>query len=166
MPTKSQMLKKDQILSTLVQTRQNIVAEASRLSAEQQEQIFLGTWSVKDLLAHLIGWDHANLDAARSILNGRLPSFYEYRDHDWQTYNAVLVKEYGQDSFGNLLAAMKDSQDKLTEFMHTIPPEYFDEDFGVRFQGRKVTIQRLLEADIEDVQTHLQQIIDFFKTSK
>jgi hypothetical protein len=50
----------------------------------------------------------------------------------------------------------------LVAYVQTIPPEDFNRDFGVRFRGYKVTIQRLLEADIKDVQIHCQQIVDFF----
>jgi len=166
MTTKSQILRKDQILATLVETRQNLLAEASKLSDAERDQVFLGIWSVKDLLAHLIGWDHTNLEAVKRVLEGRLPSFYEYRDHDWRTYNAMLVKKYKKDPFKELLEAVKDSQEKLIAFLQTIPPEYFNKDFGVRFRGYKVTIQRLLEADIKDVQTHCKQITDYFKESK
>lgn len=58
---------------------------------------------------------------------------------------------------------MRDSQKELMQFLQTIPPENFNKDFGVRFRGDKVTIQRLLEAEASDEQTHFQQIVDFFK---
>lgn len=166
MTTKLQILRKDQIVSNLLETRQNISTKVSKLSEIQQDQVFLGIWSVKDLLAHLIGWDETNLRAAKSVLKGQLPDFYEYRDRDWQTYNAMLVKKHKRDPSPELLTAVKDSQDKLIEFLQTIPPEHFNEDFGVRFRGYKVTIQRLLEAEWKDEQTHLQQIIDFFKDTE
>jgi hypothetical protein len=166
MPTKSQILRKDQILSALVETRQSILAEVSELSDSQQDQVFLGIWSVKDLLAHLIGWDETNLHAAKSVMEEQLPSFYEHRDHDWQTYNAILVKKYKKGSFRELLATVRDSQEKLIKFLKTVQPENFNKDFGVRFRGYKVTIQRLLEAELGDEQTHHQQVIDFFKEPK
>jgi hypothetical protein len=78
----------------------------------------------------------------------------------------MLVKKYKKDSFHQLLAAVKDSQEKLIEFLQTIPPEHFNKDFGVRFRGYKVTIQRLLEAEREDEQTHHQQVIGVFQGSK
>ena len=158
--------RKETILSTLVKTRQDILTEVSALSRSDREKVFLGSWSVKDLLAHLAGWDFTNMDAIKSVLAGKLPAFYEYRDRDWQTYNAILVGKYKKNSFRELLATVKNSQRKLIEFLQTIPPEYFNRDFGVRFRGYKVTIQRLLEADIKDVQIHCQQIINFFKESK
>jgi uncharacterized damage-inducible protein DinB len=165
MPTKSQTLRKDQILSNWLQTRQNILAEASRLSEKQRDEIFLGIWSVKDLLAHMTGWDRTNLDAVKSVLAGQVPAFYKYHDRDWQGYNAILVKRHKKDSFQELVADTQESQEKLLEFLQTVPPENFNKDFGVRFRGYKVTLQRLLEAETEDEQTHLRQITDFFGMS-
>jgi hypothetical protein len=165
MPTKSQIHRKDEILSTLVEARRKIIAELSKLSRAQQNQVFLGIWSVKDLLAHLIGWDNTNLQAVKRVLKGQLPSFYEHRDRDWQTYNTMLVKKHKKASFQELLAAAKASQAGLIEFLQTVPPESFNKDFGVRFRGYKVTIQRLLEAETRDEQIHCQQIADLFKES-
>ena len=166
MPTQLQILRKDKILSTLVEVRQSILADVSKLSEAQQNQAFLGIWSIKDLLAHLIGWDETNLRAVKSVLDGQVPSFYKHRDRDWQTYNAILIKKYKKDSFNELLAIVTDSQEKLIKFVQTVPPENFNRDFGVRFRGYKVTIQRLLEAEAADEQTHCQQITDFFKEPK
>ena len=86
MPTRSQTLRKDQLLSAWVEGRQNILSDVSRLSEREQAQGFLGIWSSKD--------------------------------------------------------------------------------FGIRLRGAKMTIQRLLEAEMDDEQTHYKQIIGFFKGSK
>lgn len=166
MATKSQLRRKDQILTALVETRQDILTEASRLSDQERDQVFLGIWSIKDLLAHLIGWDLTNLQAVRSVLNGKVPDFYKHHDRDWQSYNAILVKKHKKDSCKELLAEARESQGQLLEFLNTIPPEQFNRDFGVRFRGYKVTVQRLLEAEREDEQTHLQQIMGFFQETK
>lgn len=166
MATRSRFFSKEQVLSNLIETRQSILAEVSDLSKEQQDQVFLGIWSLKDLLAHLIGWDHANLEAVKSVLAGRVPAFYEHHDRDWQTYNAILVRKHRKGTFRELVVRAKDSQEKLIVFLQTVPPENFDKDFGVRFRGYKVTVQRLLEAERGDEQTHLQQIIDYFQEAK
>jgi hypothetical protein len=163
MATKSQVIRKEQVLANLAETRQNILAEVSKLSETEQEQVFLGIWSIKDLVAHLIGWDKTNLAATKSVLAGQVPGFYEHRDPDWRTYNAILVKKNKKNSSPELITTAKDSQQRLIKFLQTIPPENFNKNFGVRFHGYKVTIQRLLEAEAEDEQTHLQQITDFFK---
>ena len=166
MPTRSQILRKERVLADLIQTRHSILAEAASLSGEQHNQVFLGLWSIKDLLAHLIGWDLTNLHAVRSVLNGKVPDFYKHHDRDWQSYNAILVRKHKKDSCKELLAEARESQGQLLEFLNTIPPENFNKDFGVRFRGYKVTVQRLLEAEMKDEKIHLQQIIDYFKASK
>ena len=166
MAIKSQTARKEQILASLKETRQSILAEASNLSKRQWDEAFLGIWSMKDLLAHLIGWDHTNLEAIQEVLAGKLPAFYEYRDPDWRAYNAMLVKRYKVDSSKDLLSRVKASQEKLIQFLRTVPPENFNKDFGVRFRGYKVTIQRLLDAERGDEQIHLQQIMDFFQAEK
>ena len=138
MPTKSQILRKEQVLSDLLKTRQAILAEAANLSDEQQSQVFLGIWSIKDLLAHLIGWDITNRKAVRSVLHGKVPDFYKHYDREWQEYNAILVRKYKRDSSKELLAEARESQEQLLDFLTTIPPEKFNKDFGVRFRGYKI----------------------------
>jgi hypothetical protein len=120
MATRAQILRKEQTLSSLKETRQNILAEASKLSKRQWDQVFLGSWSIKDLLAHLIGWDDTNLEAIQNVLAGKLPAFYEYRDPDWRTYNAMLVKKHKVNSSKEILTKAKDSQEKLIQFLQTV----------------------------------------------
>jgi len=165
MNTKAQA-EKEWGISEMQRVRSELMAEVAALSRRERDTVFLGIWSVRDLLAHLAGWDYANLDAAKSILAGKSPAFYEQKDRDWQTYNAMLVKKYRRNTFRELLATLKSSQKKLINYLQTIPPEHFNKDFGVRFRGYKVTIQRLLEADVKDVQIHHQQIVDFFGKKK
>lgn len=166
MATRLQILRKDQLLSSLIETRQNILVEVSKLSKADRDRIFLGIWSVRDLLAHLAGWDYTNMEAASYVMAGKLPAFYAYHDHDGAKYNAMLVATYKRDQLDELIGLVKDAQRQLIDFIQTIPLSAFNKDFGVRFRGYKVTIQRLLEAERKDEQTHLQQIIDFFKEAR
>jgi hypothetical protein len=153
--------KKDKIIAELIETRGKILDAASSLSPADQDRVFLGVWSVKDLLAHLVGWDFANLEAAQAILAGQIPGFYAHYDRDWRTYNARLVAEYKREDFADLLASVEDSHQKLIGFLETIPAEEFDRDRGVRFKGYKVTIARTLEAELEDEKTHHTQVDEF-----
>jgi uncharacterized damage-inducible protein DinB len=153
--------KKDTIISELVETRRKILDAASSLSPEEQDEIFLGIWSVKDLLAHLVGWDYANTEAAKQVLAGKLPGFYAYYDRDWKSYNARLVAQYRRDRFTELLSLVEDSHQRLIDLLETIPAEEFHKDRGVRFKGYKVTIARLLQAEIDDEKTHHTQVKEF-----
>ena len=149
---------KDKIISGLVETRRRILDAASSLPPEKRDEVFLGVWSARDLLAHLVGWDFTNLEAAKALLAGQLPDFYSHYDRDWKTYNACLVAEHKKDDFAELLASVEDSLQQLVAFLETVPAEEFDKDRGVRYKRYKVTIARLLQADISDVKTHHQQV--------
>lgn len=160
MSTKAQA-KKDGLISGLVETRRRILNEASSLPSDKQDEAFLGVWSVGDLLAHLVGWDFTNMEAIKEILAGKVPSFYSHYDRDWKTYNAGLVAEYKRDDYADLLSSVKGSHRKLVDFLRTIPTEEFDKDRGLRFKRYKVTIARLLQAEIDDENTHHVQIKEF-----
>jgi len=165
MNTKAQE-KRGWLIREMQKVRSELLNEVAALSRKERDTVFLGIWTVKDMLAHLAGWDHANLDAAKSVLRGELPAFYGYKDRDWQTYNATLVKKYKSNNFRELRATVRRSQKKLVDYVQTVPPEDFNRDFGVRYRRYKVTIQRLLEADIKDVKLHHQQVIDFFSKKR
>jgi len=156
--TKSETLKRE-LISNLTETRAAILHEASQLFPTAQDTIFLGVWSVKDLIAHLAGWDFTNLAAVRDVQAGKLPEFYTRYDKDWKTYNAELVAKYKRDDFEELLALVRDSHRQLIAYLETIPAEAFDKDFGVRSgRGTRVTVARLLEAEWKDEQMHLEQV--------
>jgi hypothetical protein len=165
MANRSESLKSE-LISVLIETRAAITHVASQLPPKAQDTVFLGVWSVKDLIAHLIGWDFTNLAAAKDVQAGKLPEFYAHYDKDWKTYNAALVAKYKRDDFEELLALARDSQGQLIAYLESVPAEAFEKDFGVRSERNyKVTIARLLQAELKDGQEHLEQIRGAFPSS-
>jgi len=154
--------KKEQVIAELIEARRGILDAAAMVPAEQQDDIFLGVWSAKDLLAHLVGWDLANLAAAGEVLAGQLPTFYAYHDRDWQTYNARLVAQHKKADWAEMMASVEGSHRELVEYVRTIPAEELDRDRGVRYRGYKVTIARLLQAEAGDEKRHAEQIREFW----
>lgn len=153
--------KKGEIVAALIQARRKILDVAYVLPPEKQDEVFLGVWSVKDLLAHLIGWDYTNIEATKSILAGELPEFYSHHDRDWQTYNASLVERHMKEDFAELLYAVEASQRALMGLLGTVPAEEFDKDRGIRSKRYKVTIAHLLQAEADDEEEHYRQIKEF-----
>ena len=49
------MSRKEEIIAGLIAARGKILEVAEALPAEKQDEVFLGVWSLKDLLAHLVG---------------------------------------------------------------------------------------------------------------
>lgn len=156
--------KKADLISGLIDTRERILAVAASLPPETQDQVFLGTWSAVDLLAHLTGWDETNLKAAKEILESELPSFYADHDRDWATYNAKLVAEFRRENYEEQLALTRETHARLLEFLKELPADELWEDRGIRARGWKVTIGRLLEAEMSDEEEHLVQLNRFVET--
>ena len=153
---------KEHILHELHQVRLEIISAVQQLLPAQRSEIFLGTWSVEDCLAHIVGWDYTNIEAAKAIQKGVLPEFYAHRDKDWQGYNAILVNKYKLKDWDELIKSVHTSHQHLSEYFKQLPVEIFFKDWGIRYKGYKVIISRLLQADAKDVQVHLQQITSHF----
>ncbi len=153
--------KKKELLHALREVREKIFAASAALPLEKQEMIFLGVWGIRELLAHLAGWDYANREAAEATLAERLPAFYAHYDKDWKTYNALLVAEYRRDDLHEQVALARQSHQELVAHLETVFPSDFVKDSGVRFHGWRVTIERLLRAEISDEEKHFEQIAAF-----
>lgn len=149
---------KDRRIAELVAARRNLIDLVTTLSPEQREEVFLGEWSVKELIAHLIGWDRTYVAAVQDLRASELPGFYAAYDEDWQSYNRNLVQEYLKGDWQDLLAAAKQSHSDLIGYLRTLTEDEFEQDWGVRFRGTPVTISRLIDAEIKDDREHLGQI--------
>ena len=158
--------KKEKLLSDLVDVRERILKESSYFSPDMVDVKFLGTWDIQDLLAHLSGWDITNLQATQEIMQGKVPSFYAHYDRDWKSYNAKLVEEYKREDLQTQLSLMKDTHDKLIQFLERVPPPEFFKDRGIRNKGYKVILYRLLEVERKDEEIHLQQIREYVESSQ
>lgn len=143
---------KDAIIGGLVAARSRILEAARQLSPAERDEVFLGVWSAKDLLAHLAGWDYTNLEAVGEILAGRKPGFWQHYDRDWQSYNARLVAEYERDDFGELVALVEQSHRKLIEYLQTVQADEW---------VKRSKIGSLLRAEIKDEEEHHRQVGEF-----
>jgi len=153
--------KRAKLINQLIDVRGRILAKASKLSSDYEDEVFLGTWSIKDLLAHLAGWDVTNLEAARNILKGELPDFYAHHDHDWMTYSAQLVEQYKQDNFQGLMAKVRETHKELIQFLESLPASEIYKDRGIRIRGYKVILSRLLQVEKDDEEIHFKEICEF-----
>jgi hypothetical protein len=143
---------KDAIIGGLLDARSKILAEVRSLSAQQEDQVFLGTWAVKDLLAHLVGWDLTNLEAVGDILVGQKSAFWQQHDRDWQSYNARLVAEHKRDNLAELLATVEESHRKLIDFLESVPADEY---------LKNTKIGSLLRTEARDERQHYEQVRAF-----
>ncbi len=153
------MSRKQAIITGLTEARQHILDAVVNLPPDKQDEVFLGIWSIKELLAHLVGWDFTNIEAATDIQAGHRPRVFEQWDSGWVTYNAQLVQKYKHEEFRTLLATIHQSHATLLAFIENLPAEDIDKDYGVRSpSGTNVTLEVFLQYEIEDEERHYQQI--------
>ncbi len=135
------------------------------MPAARRDEPFVGVWDLKDLLAHLVGWDRTNLDALNDFLAGRRTAFYDRYDPGWTAYNAELVARYRLDDFAALLDSLAASQRDVVDALRTLSDADLTRERALSRTGRPLTIDGLLRAAIHDEQEHLRQIEVFIAGS-
>lgn len=155
-------LRNQQLIVDLIQARSEVIQAAAALPLVAQDVPFLGIWSAHDIMAHLVGWDHAYVEAIEAIRSGRLPTFYAAYDDDWRTFNAGLVKRYKLPTLEQTAAAAQASHSALVSVLESLSPADLSRDFGVRSaRHRRITIAMLLGVEVQDERTHSAQIRAF-----
>jgi hypothetical protein len=116
------------------------------------------------LLAHLVGWDYANIESVKEIRSGNKPGVFDYWNPNWSSFNARLVREHKRDNWNEMLMTLEMSHEKLIKTLKRIPAKDFEKDFGVRSpRGRNITIGEHLEAEIDDEKEHYAQMQQWLK---
>lgn len=149
------------LIADLVAARERLLAVARQLPPGCLDQPCIGTWNVKDLIAHLVGWDFTNLQAVQEIVSGQRPSFFQFYDSDWHSYNARLVETYRREPVEELLAEVADSHGQFVTYLQTLPAAVILQGKSPKEQGRSVTIRNLLRAEAADERKHCAQLQAF-----
>ena len=150
------------LVTELKEARSALLAAATALPPPARDTRFLGGWSAHDIVAHLVGWDAANLEAIRAIVQGHLPAFYAHYDADWRAFNAELVTQHKRPTLEETVSAAQASHRDLLEALDALPADEMIRDHGVRSpRGRKVTVAMLLSVETGDERKHGEQIRAF-----
>lgn len=149
---------KRELIDNLTAARQGILDAVMAVPPDRLDDACVGFWSVKDLLAHLVGWDFTNLQAVEEILAGKRPGFFRHYDKDWQSYNARLVEKYKIEPFAALLAALADSHQHLVYFLEGLTARDVVKAKAGSETGRAVSVRTLLRAEASDERKHAEQV--------
>ena len=143
--------------------------EAFRCSVASLDQsLFLKkvtSWTVRDIVAHLIGWNRYIVRGTRQILRGELPFYDVDPGPDYSNVNASLIREYADTDLSVLLEGLVASTKELTDFLRTLDAHTWDCDFGVRHKGEILTVKSTVNDLIADYHHHQIQIEEFRTSS-
>jgi len=116
------------------------------------------SWTVRDIVAHLIGWNRYIVQGSRQILRGELPFYDIGPGPDYSKVNAELIRENTDTDRSVLLKRLADSASELVTFLQTIDPVDWDRDFGVRHNDETITVMSTVEDLIADYNHHTVQL--------
>ena len=147
----------------LDQLERSIEAFAGSVAA-LDERFFLSkviSWTPRDMVAHLIGWNRHIVRGAREILRGRLPFYDVDPGPDYSKVNAALVREWADTDRTALLNSLAVSTRELTAFLRAMDRSAWDRDFGVRHGGETLTVKSTVADLIADYHHHRVQLEEF-----
>lgn len=121
-------------------------------------QAKLGSWTPRDIVAHLIGWNRYIITGSKQIIKGELPFYDIDPGENYCKVNANLIEEYPSEDRSQLIHELEVSGQELKQFLQTLDPSKWCHDYGVRHKGEVITIQNTVDALIEDYAHHSQQI--------
>ena len=138
-----------------------------RCVSSLDERTFLtpiSRWSPRDIVAHLVGWNRYLVEGADQIRRCELP-FYDIDPGDnYSKVNAVLVRKYSSTNRGELLDDLRASAQELQQFLRSLDPGEWAQDYGVRHAGATITIRNSVDELIDDYVHHREQIVKWRDT--
>ena len=118
----------------------------------------LNSWSPRDIVAHLIGWNRHVIKGSKQIQRRELPFYDLDPGENYSKVNAALVQHYDSTDKQLLLEQLQASALELKEFLKSLDEERWARDFGVRNGGAEVTIRSTVDELIDDYDHHRRQI--------
>lgn len=142
-------------------TRDALIAAAESVQPQLRDIPFVGSWDLKDVIAHTIGWDYTNVEALPDFAAGRLPTFFARYDPDWAACNAGFVAHYRLEDWQALIHSLPASQRAFVEALAALSDA--DLDNVVIWDKRRVSLRGMLGAVERDESGHLRQIQAFVR---
>jgi hypothetical protein len=143
------------LLHRLDETRSKIEELLPKI--DHDKEIYPG-WTIKDMLAHISGWDEATIDSLRAHVAGRNPLTPAEKGVD--EYNTRTVSSRQDLDYAHVL-----NEWRLTrQVLHTILEQMSDKNFFeplIAPWGEEVTVISLVETFCDHEKDHAQDILEW-----
>lgn len=141
----------DELLSQFIEVRDELIETLHRFPAPSRSVVLFGDWNLKDVVAHLTGWDRYFIDILDSLQAGEEPPYWG----SMTKFNEASVQKRKETSWEVVLGEFVASGDEFIHRYNQLPAGYWD----VRFwKGRSYTPVRILEVNIHHYGSHLPQV--------
>ncbi len=117
---------RDQLLTRLDRAWQALGDSFAGLTeARMMQPGVAGSWSVKDVLAHVTTWEEEALQHLPTILAGGKPPRYSVSFGGINAFNAQMTERKKNLSLEDVLRQMKNTHRRFVEYLRGIPEDQF-----------------------------------------
>lgn len=145
------------LLRRLDETRQ--VIEELLPKIDRTKYICPG-WAIKDMLAHMTGWDDATIDALRAHVVGRPPSLDAIRSLD--EYNKHTVSSRADLDYDHVLKEWRLTRQVLRTLIEQMPEDKFVQPLLVPW-GDTATVTYLVDMFRDHEEEHTRDILKWME---
>lgn len=147
------------LLHMMNETRSKI--EVLLPQIDPYKEIYPG-WTISDVLAHMIGWDDATLDALNAHLLNQPPSISDIRNLD--EYNATSISSRKDLDDEHILKEWRHTRKELQSIIEQMPEDKFVSPVIVPWGG-KSTVTDLMRMLRDHEEEHIWGILEWRKIS-
>ena len=148
---------RDFLLHRMDETRSKI--EELLPQIDPQKEIYPG-WTIRDMLAHMTGWDDATIDSMRAHMFEQPPSVPAIRSLD--EYNAHTVSSREDLDYERVLKEWRLTRLVLRSIIEELPEDKFFSPVIVPW-GEKATVTYLVDMFRDHEEEHTQDILAWLK---
>jgi hypothetical protein len=141
------------LLHRLDETRATI--ENLLPTLDRTQEIYPG-WTIKEMLAHMTGWDDATIDSLRAHVVDRIPGVPAIRSLD--EYNAGTVLSREDLNYEQVLKEWRLTRQVLRTLIEQMPADKFLEPVIVPW-GSKSSVTSLVEMFRDHEEEHIRDIL-------
>jgi len=146
------MKTKEELLQTLDAARAKIEVQLAEI--DKQREIY-PTWTVKEIIAHLTGWDEATAASLRAHMDNSLPGTPASRGVD--EYNAQSVEERRALDYDQVVQEWRLARVQLKEAIDALTPEKWEQEMLFPW-GQSGSIRGLLGVWIGHEEEHAEDL--------
>jgi hypothetical protein len=117
---------KDELLNQAAREYKEFHETLRGLNEEQMTEVWLGTWSVKDVVAHMVGWHREMAPALERMARGErpVPPGVDYEDVD--AWNAKFAAAARDKSVAEVLLEFDRSHEAFMHAADQVPDQRFE----------------------------------------
>ena len=145
------MTPKDDLLNQAARDYKAFHDTLRGLNEEQMTEVWLGTWSVKDIVAHMAGWHREMAPALERLGRGEKPIPVGVSYDDVDEWNARFAATAKDTSVADVLLEFDKSHEEFMLAADRVPPE--------RWQPGKTTWKIVDDNSAHHYREHAEQIL-------